>query len=235
MHIILFFIGIILFVGSVPSSDAALVPRLGGQAVYDTDLNITWLADANAGAGSAFDDAGPNDTSTDGRMSWNNAMAWAHSLSIGGFTDWRLPITADPDTSCSNSGLGSTTGRGCIGSEMGHLFHMELGGDPSDTLSPQDGILSSGDPDLALFSNIQSQPGWGGVYWSQTKQNEFNAYSFNFNNGIQDFERFDINARYVWAVRDGDVLSTVPIPSAIWLFGSGLLMLVGFRKHNRNT
>ena len=30
------------------SSDAALVVRLGGLAYYDTDADLTWLADANA-------------------------------------------------------------------------------------------------------------------------------------------------------------------------------------------
>jgi len=30
-----------------PLAITALQPRLGGVAVYDTDLNITWLATAN--------------------------------------------------------------------------------------------------------------------------------------------------------------------------------------------
>ncbi len=214
--------------GHTFSAKADLVSRLGGQAVYDTDLNITWLANANAGAGSSFDDAGPNDTSIDGRMSWNNAISWANSLTVGGFSDWRLPKTAVPDSSCSNSGLGAATGLGCTGSEMGHLF-IELGDDPTNTRPLQEGVLSSGDPDLAFFNNIQSQPGRGGIYWSQTKQNQFNAFDFNFNNGIQDFERFDINARYAWAVRDGDVLSSVPLPGAIWFFGSSFFALFGLK------
>jgi hypothetical protein len=56
--------------------------------VYDTDLDITWLADANAGVGSTFDNGG---STTDGRMTWVNANAWAASLTVGGFSDWRLP------------------------------------------------------------------------------------------------------------------------------------------------
>ena len=69
------------------SADAALVGRdINGVAVlgssvnavflYDTDLNITWLRNANAGAGSSFDDGNP----TDGRMSWANANNWANTL-----------------------------------------------------------------------------------------------------------------------------------------------------------
>jgi hypothetical protein len=33
----------------------------------------------------------------------------------------------------------------------------------------------------------------------------------------------------VWAVHDGDI-GAVPIPAALWLFGSGLLGLVGMAK-----
>src|SRR3989344_3407437 len=58
------------------------------EAYYDTALNITWLANANAGAGSIYD----NGTSTtDGRMTWANARAWAISLNPYGssITGWR--------------------------------------------------------------------------------------------------------------------------------------------------
>ena len=56
----------ILACGVSHSANANLVTRLDGQAFYDTELDITWLANANAGAGSAFDD-GSN--IVDGRMS----------------------------------------------------------------------------------------------------------------------------------------------------------------------
>lgn len=58
------------------------------DAYYDTRLNITWLANMNAGAGSAFDNGA---STTDGRMTWGNAVAWAASglMEFGG--GWRLP------------------------------------------------------------------------------------------------------------------------------------------------
>ena len=34
-------------IGLLSNANAALETRLGGLAVYDTDLNITWLADAD--------------------------------------------------------------------------------------------------------------------------------------------------------------------------------------------
>jgi len=47
-------------------------------------------------------------------------------------------------------------------------------------------------------------------------------------NGEQDYfdKTFDI---YAWAVRSGDV-SAVPVPAAMWLFGSGLLGLIGVAR-----
>ncbi len=80
--------------------------------IYDTDRDITWLGNANFGAGSSFDDGV---STTDGRMTWQNAVNWADSLTVGGFTDWRLPTT-----SCF---FRSATV--CINSEMGHLFTVE--------------------------------------------------------------------------------------------------------------
>ncbi len=40
------------------------------------------------------------------------------------------------------------------------------------------------------------------------------------------------NYGYGWAVHSGDV-STVPVPAAVWLFGSGLLGLIGVARRKR--
>jgi len=59
-----------LAAGFSVSARADLQPRLGGAAVYDTDLNITWLTNANLAATNMFGTAG---ISADGRMSWGAA------------------------------------------------------------------------------------------------------------------------------------------------------------------
>lgn len=182
-----------------------MVSRLGGQAVYDTDLDITWLADANAGAGSIFDDGA---STTDGLMTWANANAWAASLTVGGLTDWRLP------TALNSDGTGPCTGLNCTESEVGHLAHNELGG----------GILS-GDPDLVLFSNL---PTVNGDYWLATESNLNTAFLFNVFVGGQG-TGLKSNDEFAWAVRSGDV-STVPVPAAVWLFGSGLAGLISMSR-----
>jgi len=177
--------------------------------VYDDDLNITWLADANFAKTSGAD--------ADGRMTWADANAWAASLRVGGVADWRLPTTLQSDASC-------TGGRfNCTGSEMGHLFYNELGGTAGSS------ILSSSDPDLALFSNVQSD-----FYWSGTEfaPNPSNAWFFLFDLGNQ-FAFSKDSTVFAWAVHSGNVSGTVPEPATVWLFGSGLIGLLGLVRRKR--
>ena len=93
------------------TANATLISRLGGLAVYYTDFNITWLANADA----------------NGMRNWYTANTWASGLTVGGFSGWRLPTTLQPDASCGIQSGGSY-GFNCTGSEMGHLFYTELGG-----------------------------------------------------------------------------------------------------------
>lgn len=67
------------------------------DAVYDTDLDITWLRNA----------------SVNGMMNWHEAMAWADAYSLGGHSDWRLPTVDD-------CGMPP-----CPVNEMAHLFRVE--------------------------------------------------------------------------------------------------------------
>ena len=175
--------------------DADGVP--GGPTVrliYDNDLDITWLGDANFGAGTAFDDG---HTSTDGRMTWQNAVDWAASLTVGGFTDWHLPVTVFPDSGCA-SGTSQTQkkalGVTCTLSDMGHLYYDELGN------SVDDPLLNDGP-----FKHYQKFK-----YWSETRYTfaPNGAYNFNFGRGWQDANGL-VGQFNAWAVRDGDV---GPIP-----------------------
>ena len=190
----------VVVLGASSVANAALVDR-GGGLIYDTELNITWLADANV----------------NGVMIWDNAMTWASNFSYYDsvrnvtYTDWRLPTS---DTSCS--------GYNCTGSEMGHLFYNELGGTAGSPIS------SSTDPDLALFTNVQSFLYWSG---SEYAPNIPVAWFFHFGNGFQEADDKNFNF-YAWAVRPGDV-AAVPLPGAVWLFGSGLLGLLGAARARR--
>lgn len=195
------------------AANAALLSRLGGLAVYDTDLKITWLANANLAATNTF---GVADIDANGSMKWDTAISWVAAMNSAnylGFGDWNLPATPVPDSSCTNgNSLPDARGLDCTGSEMGHLFNVE-------------GVTATA-PDL--FSNIQSD-----FYWSVTDgdPSPASAWLFSFDDGSQatSFKSF----RYsTWAVRPGDV-STVPVPATAWLFGSGLICL--FRLAHRKN
>lgn len=188
------------------TSSAALVDR-GGGLIYDDDLNITWLADANYAQTSGYD--------VDGYMTWDNSMTWASTLSYYDsvrdqtLTGWHLP-TADPTCVSFGGDLN------CVGGELGHLFYNELGGTAGSSL------LSSTDPDLALFTNISPDYYWLNVEY---ELNLTRARVLFIDSGSQDTDlKSYINS--AWAVRAGDV-GAVPIPAAVWLFGSGLIGLIG--------
>ncbi len=193
------------------NANAALIGVLpvtsGGtdyQAYYDNVADLTWLTDANA-AGTT--------------MNWIDANAWAGSLNISGISGWRLPDTLQPDASCSIQGTFSS-GTNCTGSEMGNLFYNVLG-NTSATL-----INNTGP-----FSNVKT-----GFYWSATDRGlsapkQAFVFDMNGDGGAQT----DINKLSnvsAWAVYSGNV-SAVPVPAAAWLFGSGLIGLVGFAKRKK--
>jgi hypothetical protein len=191
------------------SVSAALVDR-GRGLIYDTDLNITWLQDANYSQTSGY--------AAQNMMNWSDAKTWAANLVYGGYSDWRLPTALNQD----GTGPCGPGGYGCTGSEMGHLFYIELGGTAAHS------VYSSGDPDLALFPNIQL----GTYYWSNTEYAPAAgaAWSFYFGDGGGIQTAWDKTyLMHTWVVRDGDV-PAVPVPAAAWLLGSGLLGLIGVAR-----
>jgi hypothetical protein len=185
------------------SANAVLVERLGGLAYYDTDADLTWLADANAAVGSVYDTYNPGS----GEMNWADANAWAGSLIVVGVGGWRLPnVDVNGDDTVVNC---YSDVAGCPDNEYGYMF-WENG-------------VSSASPNP--FSNFQSS-----FYWSATEYApDTNVVRlFRMLDGYQAITSKSLN-NYAWAVQSGDV-SAVPVPAAVWLFGSGLLGLIGFAK-----
>jgi hypothetical protein len=206
---------ILLGVGllSATGANAALVSALGGKVVNDTDLNITWLTNANLAASYSF---GVSGILGNGGMQWSSAQSWIGAMNAAdylGFNNWRLPTS----NTCG--------GNNCTGSEMGHLFYKELGGVAGSS------ILTKHNSNLALFQNV----GLSRPYWSGTVAGSSNALSFNMFNGTQD-NFYRGNSYFVWAVRSGQV-SAVPEPStcAMLLAGLGLLGFTARRKKGFNV
>jgi hypothetical protein len=186
------------------SSHAALVSRLGGAAAYDDVLDITWVTNA----------------SLSGSDTRAHQEAWASSLDYLGFDDWRLAsmsVAAGLPTGTTTSVVDCSTATelACRDNELGYMFYQNLGGNILNTL-PGNQVV-----DGVTLTNIQS------YYWSGTEFDSNSTWTFFFFSGDQG--SIDHFSMYGWAVRSGDV-SAVPVPAAIWLFGSGLLGLIGVAR-----
>jgi len=203
------------------SANAALVSKLGGQVIYDTDLNLSWLTNANLAASNTF---GVSGIAADGSMDWNTANTWIAAMNLDGpngylgVSDWRLPVTIQPDPSCSDqSSTGAGFGSGCTASEMGHLNNIEgIFWNSSST---------SGTP----FSNLQFNE-----YWSSTEfvSDTTGAWAYGFDLTGQTVINKNSIGGFAWAVRSGDI-SEVPLPATAWLFASGLIGFIGISKRKR--
>lgn len=190
---------------------AALIDR-GNGMIYDTTLNITWLADMNQAQTSGHD--------SDGRMSWAAAQAWAANLVHGGFSGWRLPTLNPADTSCSrvtDPGGGFPLqhhGANCTGGELSHLFVADFGNKDGESVLNPSGDTAQQTANRTLFSNLQASD-----YWSATAYAPDAGYAWFFlgSQGQQSAHGISDDAvKYAVAVRDGDV-AAVPEPQSLAL------------------
>lgn len=219
-------------------AESALVERLGGLAFYDTVSNLTWLTDANFAATSGTASGGGS-----GLMNWNDATQWASNLNVSGVTDWRLPKTLD----VNNDGpTGDSWFQGVdfgfnlsAHSEMSNLFYNVLG---NKGYYNTDGSLSgcATHPPFCLTNSGPFLNLVNGTFWSSTEfaPDTSMAWVFQMQGGnqgymgkFQDEDGTPMTAS-AWAVREGDV-APVPLPAALWLFGSGLMGLAGFNLRKR--
>ena len=202
----------LLLSGLTASVPAALHDR-GGGLIYDDVLDVTWLQDTNYALTSG---AHPN-----GRMPYDLAVGWVQNLSyydaVRDITwgDWRLPRTL-PVNGTSYNVTHQIDGSSDFGfniasanSELGYMFHVNLGGIPYTDIHgnwPQPGY---GLPGTGPFLNL------GPVgFWSETVFEPFpgHAWGFVFMTGSQHHGAKAVDQFYAWPVRDGDV-AVGPLPS----------------------
>jgi hypothetical protein len=214
------------------------------DAYYDSDLNITWLADANYALTSGYTLA--TSQSTSGGMHADFASAWAQGLDLGGVTGWRLPtivfsgLPGDSSSICQASFSGANCGwnTDTAKSELSHMYYVTLGNKAyfdaqGNANQPGNGLTNSGP-----FSNIQ------GDYWTNVVSDPNNPSFWQFvfdvpgtSQGIQDVAWGGYNFA-AWAVHDGDVgtpldVSSVPEPTSAALSFIALL-LFGVSAHSRS-
>lgn len=221
---------------------AALYDR-GNGMIYDSAQNITWLQDANYAKTSGYD--------ADGQMSWAQATTWATTLNYDGHSGWRLPSANLTGRSWFTYDGTSDIGYNITTSEMGGLYYGlgnnaycvqgNMGGvcgqsdygfkntSFMDTNSHQNVsfssiFLSTSSLFTAYFWYAEEGAGWYGEHGEYLAR----AYYFSATYGDQATIGTQ-NFASAWAVHDGDIanVSSIPVPAAAWLFGSGLVGLVG--------
>ena len=221
------------------SAQSALIDR-GGGLIYDDVLDVTWLQDANYGAGSIYDDLS---STTDGKMSWDNAVAWAANLSYYdsvrdvAYDNWRLPVLIDiGNDGCNFSYDGTDCGFNVDTStgELAHLFYLTLENladfDTSGDSQPGGGLSNSGP-----FININTI-GAAYHYGTEYAPDSDLAWHFGFAGGTTSFGSKS-SSGFAWAVMDGDVApapASLSEPGTLALFGIGLAGL-GLARRRKIT
>jgi Protein of unknown function (DUF1566) len=116
---------------------------MGDGTVYDTDANITWYKHPH-----------------NNPMTWDEAVKWAASLTVGGYRDWRLPTTPGTEYDYTKEG------------EMGRFYYDTLGNN-------DDGPLANKGP----LAELQPYDYWSGTEFRDNPA-DF-AWAFDFRTGRQ--------------------------------------------------
>ena len=162
------------------------------------------------------------------------AQAWTHYLNsteLGGQSDWRLPTVSPINGSTFQYGS-AFDGTRDVGynissptSELGHMFHVTLDNKGFYTTSgvpqPGSGLLNSGP-----FTNLPGTYLW---YDNEYPLEWSHAWTFNTQFGSQSGIIYKGDPYVAWAVRTGDI-AAVPLPAAVWLFGSGMAGLAAWAR-----
>jgi hypothetical protein len=198
-----------------------------------------------AASGGSIADAGygtwtltASDFGGDGSVNYFGARAfinYLNSTNYGGTNQWRLPgITDTGAAGCDFAFAGTDCGYNVApgSGELARLYYSELGRTAAfdTTGSPTTGFgIFANDgaqtPAGAVgpFTNVRSDVYWAGLDYGPAPQAGWVFATFD---GVQGFEGKE-EKRYAWAVTPGQV---VPVPAALWLFGSALAGLAGLRR-----
>lgn len=184
-------------------------------------------------------DAGDFITST-GQMSWWGGKAfinYLNNISYGGSSQWSLPGWTDNGVAGLQNGYNAGDQGYNVNTStdpLAQLYYGELSKMAAYNTSGQFqngyGIFGNNgaqitDGAVGPFTNVQSSEYWLGTEYAF---DPYHAWFFTTRYGQQNSNGRH-NEYYAWAITPGQV-SAVPVPAATWLFGSGLLGMLGLKR-----
>lgn len=194
------------------------------DAYYDTQQNLSWLADANLWAtlGNPVGTDGWGQPMQPGQMSFVDAVNWVAGLSIHGVSDWRLPdrlVPAGDESSPYCNATACSSWHPTAPSELSFLA-TALGGTSGPFQNVQNGHY---------MTSFSYDTGGGGGSAVLEMNHVLGGTRF-----LTDETSFAFG--YVWAVRGGDVAQVTPVPepSTYALMLAGLAAL-GFAAKRRRV
>lgn len=222
----------ILIYSSVPH--ATLIDR-GGGLLYDTVLDVTWLQDANYATTSGFD--------ADGRLGIYSARQWVDDLEYYDsnnnitYDDWRLPTRLEDDLPFHFGWWvlgGAIDPTPTVGphTELSYMYYVNLGlngyldthGAWATNFGVHGDSTFGGQNNVELVQNLQGGEYWLGFSMADVSNNyDTQPFTFSMNTGNHNARQHD--SLFVWAVRDGDVISA-PEPSSLFLMIIGILSII---------
>jgi len=203
--------------GDGPSGSSGLEP-MGDGTIYDANLGVFWLADANlAGDAQIRKMLGADrlDINPDGTMDYKTALQWVDLLNKynggKGYLDhnnWQLPVTPALDRTCS-SHKNDSFGANCIDSALGNLYSVGLGKNFPDSVVPE--FSASVEP----FENLQPS-----LYWT-SDTNSGGEVTFSFLSQIKASNTLEYNFMHVLATIPGAIDNNPPAGSGVVAYTSG--------------
>ena len=203
--------------GNGPSESSGLEPMANGT-VYDANLGVFWLADANlAGDAQIRNMLGADklNINSDGTMDYQTALQWVDLLNKynggKGYLDhnnWQLPVTPALDRTCSSHNNGSF-GERCTDSALGNLYSVGLGKNFPDSVAPE--FSATVEP----FDNLQPS-----LYWT-SDTNSGGEFTFSFLSQNRASNTLEYNFMHVLATIPGAIDNKPPASSGLVVYTSG--------------
>jgi len=144
-------------------------------------------------------------------LTWHQAVSSADSLTYAGSSNWYLPTLTNLQT---------------LWTEL-YIINGSVNRNQTGSPSFDSGAHTPNDH----FTNVQN------LYWSSNQHSLSSfAWYYPFALGFDAVYRGDYDSKNLhfsaWAIHQGNLIpqSTVPIPAAVWLFGSALSGLLFFGK-----